>query len=112
MVLELNVFLIILGVGAVCFILSYWLKQTYLYILGAVSIFIAGVAPLISDGLLINRVFTSVSESGELVYTLNTLDVSNPLLMALCFTIFGVGFVALIVFASQSNVKTRSVYHF
>lgn len=110
--IELSVFLLILVTGFIAFILGYAIKQTYFYLLGSVIIVLSGLSLYIFDGIILNRIVESVSDAGVISYSLISVDMTNPFLLAFALILVSVGVIALFLFAAQPSVQRKSVFHY
>ena len=100
--MSLFVGMLLLGIGL--FVISFLFKQSYLYILGSITIFFTGVAPLIFDGLLVNRVITGFA-GDTIQYELVTLLPTDALMILISLVLCGIGFAALLVMSTNQNAK-------
>jgi hypothetical protein len=110
--LEIALFLLILVSGFVSFLLGFFSKQIYLYLLGSVLLIISGLSLYIFDSLVLGRLVSSVSDAGVISYELISVDLSNPLFASFALVLVVVGVVAVFLFAGQTSVQKRSVFHY
>jgi hypothetical protein len=107
MALEITIFAMILVAGVFCFVLSHFLKQNYIYLLGTLLVFLSGISLFIFDGLTYLHYYAVDGTLASL-----SLTTSNILLWAFAILLVVISFIAFIVFAGQDSVQQKSVFHF
>jgi len=104
---------IILVIGFVGYFLGVFYKVSPLFFLGCALIIGSGMLLWGSDGLLLQRQVSEVTDSGNIIYTDVGIDMTNIGLQMLSLVLIASGILSVMIFDfSGLKVKRGSPFHY
>jgi len=113
MALELTIWTILIIISLMAFLFGIYKKVSFVFIIGCILLAISGISLFAFDGLVLDRVISSVAGDGSFVYSLITVDMSNVALMSIGIMLIFIPMISFFIIDFKDVKQTNTnVFHF